>query len=211
MEPNPRRRTEIWIGLALSALAVLAANWLLEGLNSDFETRAFHAVVAARQPTLTDAMQFFTTVGDTKFLMAVAAVPLLLGWPTRHLADRLAPLAALVLAGGANLLLKTWFHRPRPGVDFNPLVEEPTFSFPSGHTLTSLALYGFLSYLLMYSPLSRGRRWVLFASLWLLVLMVGVSRIYLGAHYPGDVAGGVAAGIPVLALAILLHRAARER
>lgn len=97
---------------------------------------------------------------------------------------------AVVLNAGLKLL----FARPRPSL-FPPLVLESSYSFPSGHTIGAVALYGFLALLLW-----QGRRQVLALLSIITIGLVGVSRIYLGVHYPSDILGALAVGVLWVAL-----------
>jgi undecaprenyl-diphosphatase len=110
----------------------------------------------------------------------------------------------LVLAGwvaaftGAKVIsdwLKLTIHRPRP-IYAAALLQNPTWSFPSGHAIGSLVGYGMLAYVLMLA--ARGRRrlqWTILVSAVILIAAIGVSRLYLGVHYFSDVVGGYAAGL----------------
>lgn len=101
----------------------------------------------------------------------------------------------VALTGGAalNQLLKAVFARPRPVFE-DPLAMESTYSFPSGHAMESMVMYGMLAYF-VFRVLStrRARSAVVFGAA-VLVLLIGFSRIYLGVHYMSDVAAGYAAG-----------------
>ena len=94
----------------------------------------------------------------------------------------------LILISIINVIMKSLFSRPRP-LDIS-LVEEVGYSFPSGHTLTSMAFYGLLIYFVTKSNLSKRLKIILNTILSLLILIVGLSRIYLGVHYFTDVIGG---------------------
>jgi membrane-associated phospholipid phosphatase len=116
---------------------------------------------------------------------------------------------ALALVGG----LKLGFGRARPTF-VEPLAEETTFSFPSGHATVSLALLGALCFLLARSTSRRGTRIAIVAVAAGVVLAIGFSRLYLGVHYLSDVLAGWLAGGTALALCIavlltLEHRAQR--
>lgn len=123
--------------------------------------------------------------------------------------DKAVLLALSMGQGALNSLLKLWFGRPRPGLDYSPLVEERYYSFPSGHTMSSLCIYGFLCYLWVRRRPSRAPSKVALAAA--LVMSIGISRVYLSAHYPGDVLGGFAAGWPCLFLAMVVHAGLKRK
>jgi undecaprenyl-diphosphatase len=109
-------------------------------------------------------------------------------------------LAMLVLVAGATLggmvlssLLKLVFGRPRPTV-VPPLVEVHSASFPSGHSMLSAVVYLTLGALLARTTTRRRLRVYFIAVALALTFVVGLSRVYLGVHYPTDVVGGWAAG-----------------
>ncbi|MCX6050405.1 MAG: phosphatase PAP2 family protein, partial [Chloroflexi bacterium] len=87
-----------------------------------------------------------------------------------------------------NALLKLVFARSRPLL-FPPLVLETDYSFPSGHAVAAISLYGLLAVLLWRQ---RHYGWALLAGVW--VLAVAVSRVYLGVHYPSDVLASLTIG-----------------
>lgn len=169
-------------------------------------SRPFHAL---RQPWLTPLVEAFSWLGSTQALTLLTTLVVMAPLWARGWRERVLFLVNSLLASAINLGLKQLFARPRPGADFSPLVSEPYFSFPSGHVTLSLAIYGFSAYLIGHHwPQQRRRVW--------LVLVVGLSlmgltRIYLGAHYPGDILGGLAAGTLQLALMVRLHARVSER
>lgn len=108
----------------------------------------------------------------------------------------------MTVAGGGllNLLLKNFFERERPNI--HSMIGADGFSFPSGHSMGSMTYYGFLGYLILRSkqkPLSKVGLGIL---LYLVILLIGISRIYLGVHYPSDVLAGYAAGLVWLVVCI---------
>jgi len=166
---------------------------------------SLRAYLPARTPFLTQVALACTWLGSSSTLLVVTLLSLVPRWSQRPGRDRLALLGVALGASGGNLLLKSWFQRARPGLDYNPLVEEPYYSFPSGHTMISLCLYGFLLYLMSRKLRSWGARLSMCALGAVVIVAIGLSRVYLAAHYPGDVLGGFAAGWPCLWLAILIH------
>jgi membrane-associated phospholipid phosphatase len=188
--------------LLVSALVFAAFNlWLFGRLADEVMERETVAVDGAvyellhqfASPALDRAARIASWMGSELVLILLVGLVLLLGWRGRWGAA-----AGLVLvAAGAQLLndvLKATFQRTRP----NPttfLIPAQAFSFPSGHAMVSAAFYGYLAYLGWHLFRRRAVRiaWVL--ALGLLVLLIGLSRVYLGVHYVTDVVAGYAAGL----------------
>jgi undecaprenyl-diphosphatase len=118
-------------------------------------------------------------------------------------------LVTIVYVGsvGLNQLLKAMFHRERPAAA-TEFVHSGSFSFPSGHAMESIAVYGALAYLIVERfPPSRYVAWLA----WLgLAGIIGFSRVYLGVHYASDVAAGFAAGFVWLFTCVTGYRFAER-
>lgn len=99
----------------------------------------------------------------------------------------------VLLSGIANPLLKLFFSRERPTLEH--LVTETSFSFPSGHAVTSMVLYGTIIFILPEIIDGKKIVRVLQVILGVLILLIGVSRIYLGVHFPTDIVGGYSLGL----------------
>lgn len=97
-----------------------------------------------------------------------------------------------------NLILKLIFARPRP-IDIN-IIEEIGYSFPSAHAMVSTAFYGFIIYLIWQSKKSIKQKWIYSILLSLVILLICVTRIYLGVHYASDVFAGMLISISYLIL-----------
>jgi membrane-associated phospholipid phosphatase len=93
-----------------------------------------------------------------------------------------------------NEVLKFLFHRTRPVLE-HPLVNLPSYSFPSGHAVAATVFYGFAAILVWSYIASKVWRAVIGTTLIAVVLMVSISRVYLGAHYPTDVLAGMLEGV----------------
>lgn len=106
----------------------------------------------------------------------------------------------LVIVTLLNQLLKFILQRPRP-TDFR-IIDEAGYSFPSGHSMVSMAFYGFLIYLIYKNVKNKYLKVVLISSLSLLIVMIGISRIYLGVHYTSDVLAGFLLSISYIILYI---------
>lgn len=95
-----------------------------------------------------------------------------------------------------NQLLKGILQRPRPE-EFR-IINESGYSFPSGHSMISMAFYGFLIYLIYKNVKNTYLKWSLITILGILIVSIGISRIYLGVHYTSDVLAGFLISISYL-------------
>jgi membrane-associated phospholipid phosphatase len=148
---------------------------------------------------LTEVFQVITFLGNFVTLLAVTLVAVVVLWRRHEQKDALFVALAFV---GAQLLsngMKLAFRRDRPFFA-DPLATASTYSFPSGHALVSLAVYGALALLVARRlPSTTGRVLVLVGA-GVLVAAIGFSRLYLGVHFLSDVLAGFAAGIAWLSL-----------
>ena len=99
-----------------------------------------------------------------------------------------------------NQIIKFIMQRPRP-TEFR-IIEETGYSFPSGHSMVSLAFYGYLIYLIYKYVKNKYIKWGLITLLSILIVSIGTSRIYLGVHYTSDVLGGFLIAVSYLIIYI---------
>ena len=192
----------------LAALLVLSASlWafgfivdeqISEGETHNDERFAEWLHGSATDP-FTDLFRAITWLGNFTTLLVVTLVAIGIFLRRRERTDAvfvgLAFLGAEVLSSG----MKLGFRRERPFFS-DPLATESTYSFPSGHALVSLTVYGSIALVLARRLPTRGERVLLLASAAILVLAIGFSRLYLGVHFLSDVLAGYAAGTAWLAL-----------
>lgn len=112
------------------------------------------------------------------------------------------------IAGVLNPLLKLFFNRTRPSI-LAPLITEHSLSFPSGHATASMVLYGSLFFLLPLFIDSKFLQYALRSLLVLIILSIGVSRIYLGVHFPTDIIGGFSLSLSWLLLTFPIYQEKR--
>lgn len=179
----------------------LVADLLARGRLFWLDSRVLQLTEGIIRPGLTPVMLDITVLGSRTVIAAVwvfIAIYLCFRKQWRNL-------YLLVLAyGGGELvifLLKLIYHRPRP---FSRLAEAHGSSFPSGHAFNVMLLCGFLTYLIWRQVAGKRLRLALSALLGFLVLAVGLSRVYLQAHWLSDVLAGYLAGFAWLLLSLLL-------
>jgi membrane-associated phospholipid phosphatase len=150
----------------------------------------------------TKLLSTVTRLGGAQVLLAVtllAALALLLRRRVAH-----AALMGASFGGGEalNWALKAAFERPRPKFS-DPLATAAGFSFPSGHAMASITVYGALAFVIAASVGSRRAQLLVLSSAIVLVLAIGFSRVYLGVHYASDVLAAYCAGLAWLTLCLL--------
>jgi membrane-associated phospholipid phosphatase len=189
------------VALALFCIAVfvlLALQVRLHGPMLELDQAVSHWFAAHRDAALTRAMLLVSSVHQTGKLLAFSALLAGVLALRRGLAAA-RPLLVVPLGMLLNLGLKDLFQRARPVLE-DPLVQLATHSFPSGHAVASTVFYGALCVLVFAHTRSRAARGAACALAVVMVLLVCFSRIYLGAHFPGDVIAGVAVGMLCLLL-----------
>lgn len=170
-----------------------------------FDDAIISLVQGLENDRLTSCMKFLSFIGSS--LMSVMIFVLVFLFLMIVLKHRRELIMFLVTVGGSelwNLILKNIIQRARPNT--HRLVEITGFSFPSGHSMAAFALYGAITFLLWrHIPQYAGRIAMITAGI-ALTLLIGISRIYLGVHYPSDVIGGYAASATWLMICIVCFR-----
>ena len=147
---------------------------------------------------LTPTIKVITQLGGTIWLIVMVII-LSFTIKNKKIVKSIAlnlPLSALV-----NYIVKHIVKRPRPLEEYR-LIKEKGYSLPSGHSMVSMAFYGFLIYLIYKYIKNLYLKITLIAILSLIILMVGISRIYLGVHYTTDVLSGFFVAISYLIIYI---------
>jgi undecaprenyl-diphosphatase len=192
------------VALAAVALLLLGLVWFGHAIMDDDVAEFDRAVMLAmrvaghpEQPLgphwLPSAVRDVTALGSTTVLTMVVAIAACFLALQRRWRSTLLVLAATILGSLAVTLVKALIARSRPDL-VGRLMEEASHSFPSGHAANSAIVYLTLATLLF--PLVRGwrMRGFVLATAMLLVGAIGISRVYLGVHWPSDVLAGWAFG-----------------
>ena len=196
---------ELTASLIVAGLGLAFFGGILQGLHdtdtiAHFDLFVGQALIGLRSQSLTALFEVLTGLAGTKgiILLLVASLILLLRPPYRQLPIVLGAGAIVELA--VVIIVKLLVARPRPDQAIQ-LVHESSFSFPSGHTMAAVVVYGLLAYFISRT-VSNGRKvavwaiWVVFAG------SVAASRIYLGVHYPSDTLASACLGGASLSLGL---------
>jgi len=212
-KPNRAKSGILLLGaLLIAATALFVFGWLaeemLEGDTQQFDAFVRTAVHQSATPSLTRLMQVFSFLGSVAAVTAMSLLVVCVSLYFRHM--RTAALATITMLGVAvlDLTLKHAFHRPRPAAFFGATPN--SYSFPSGHALGSFCFYGILAAILAPVARGRGAKLCIWIAAVLLVGMIGLSRIYLGVHYPSDVIAGYCAAAVWVGAVGLLDRTLRS-
>jgi undecaprenyl-diphosphatase len=202
MQPSPPQsstrvsRLSFWFGAAALAFAlfVVITHEMMEQEVSSLDRTILIAFANLRTPWLTAMAVDITALGSNTLVVLISIVALCVLFLSK---DRMGALQLLAASAGAQLLThatKDFIDRARPE-DVGQLVHASGFSYPSGHALAAASLYLTLAILAGRHLETIGRQWAILAMTVVIILLVGTSRVYLGVHYPSDVAGGISLGI----------------
>jgi undecaprenyl-diphosphatase len=163
-----------------------------------------------RAPQVRHAMIALTAIGSAEALAALCVLVALALLMRRKRLLAVVWLFALMATAVLNTGLKTLFGRERPPWR-DIVIDEPSHSFPSGHSMGAVVAFGLLAYFVVLALSDRRERVAVFALAGALVLSIGFSRVYLGAHYFSDVVAGFAVGGAWLSVCISGAESARRR
>ena len=146
---------------------------------------------------ITPIAKVITNLGSAVFLIALTIILIIV---IKNKKIGLSIFLNLSFVTILNQLLKRILQRPRPN-EFR-IIEETGYSFPSGHSMVSMAFYGYLIYLIYKYVENKYIKWGLITLLSILIVSIGTSRIYLGVHYTSDVLGGFLIAVSYLIIYI---------
>ena len=194
------------VGMALAVIAVLFFSWMaeevFEGESKGIDNTVREFVHGFAADWLTGMMQLFAFLGSTVFLTPASVLIILFFLYRRRFRSAVLLTAVMVGAVVLNYALKVSFSRPRPIPYFDtPL--PASFSFPSGHALFSVCFYGILAWLISSRAENKTLQIITWTTAVLMAFFIGLSRIYLGVHYPTDVVAGYVTAFVWVSVAVL--------
>lgn len=181
--------------LSVLALTIFVAMGLMVRNSSEgilFDVVVLEYLHSNTNPIILAIMKVISFIGSGYFLFPVLTIVIIyMLYKRKYYISKLL-IAASLGSWILNYLIKMVFHRTRP-LDFF-LVEQGGLSYPSGHSMVSMSLYLTFAYLICKDDFFMGKKKIIYAAALADVLLMGISRVYLGVHWPTDIIGGFIMG-----------------
>lgn len=175
-----------WLFLVLALLIFGVLAYLVtNNQTGDLDSSVYSIVTFSKTDFLTGFYKFITFFASEIMVGLISLVFILIFKNKRYGVFAIVNAVNIVVL---NIVLKLIFMRDRP-YDLM-IINESGYSFPSGHAMAALGFYGFIIYLIWHFNLSKKAKIIFTILLAILILLIGVSRIYLGVHYASDVLAG---------------------
>lgn len=195
---NVIKNNKRWCLLFISLIIFL---FILENVFDNeivtFDANVYNTISLVKNDFMTNVFKGITEFGSAKVLILIALTSLVV---VKNKKIGTAISLNLASIGLLNYILKNIIQRPRP--EGFRLVEETGFSFPSGHSMASMAFYGLIIYFVFKNVKNKAVRITACTGLSILIVLIGMSRIYLGVHYASDVMAGFLVSIVYLVVYI---------
>ena len=192
------------LGIFLVAGALLAAvlttifvrygSYVRSGATQRLDEAILRRINEGQHPLLDGFMLEITMLGTWTVVMTTVSVAAMFLWLNRHKYSAILLLVATVGGTILNNILKLAYDRPRPQV-FEWKTHALSSSFPSGHSMSAVVVYGTVAYLAARLQKKAWARWLTLVVAGLLIGLICFSRMYLGVHYPSDVLAGMTMGL----------------
>lgn len=181
------------IGFVIITILVLTSNV------SKFDKIIYSIIQSIRCPFLDTFMKTITFIGNT---MPVIIILIILMMYLNN-KNRILLGTSMIMTLIINQIIKYTIKRPRPPIS-ERLISQGGYSYPSGHSMMALCLYGVLIYIVYKEVKNKKIKCLLISLLSLMILLIGISRIYVRVHYPSDVLGGFLLTISILIINITM-------
>ncbi len=191
-------KRNVWLIIVPLVLFIMLAVCVLAGITVGFEGWAYSEAIEHMSPYLTAIVKVITHAGDSTIVISFCLFLIII--PKSRKTIALPVSGAVILSAILNVVLKDIFARERPNI--LRLINETSYSFPSGHAMINASLYTMLILLIIKYVKNKPAKIALSIACITLTIAIGFSRIYLGVHYAGDVLGGWLIGFVV---AIFVH------
>ena len=214
LTPNEKYGLYLTIGILITLFFV----YLFFGIVQDYigqdplvraDLRIINLVSHFRTPSINQFMLFITYLAKGEIITVAVVFSLIILFLLRKW-SYFNNLLVFVLGGELFVwIIKNIVERPRPPLA-ESLVAETSYSFPSGHSFVAIAFYGLITFFLFERSKKRYQKVLIIILGTILVILIGASRIYLGAHWPSDVLASYASGLAWLSIIITISQIKRK-
>ena len=172
---------------------------------SEFDNLIYNFIIKFKSDTLTSFFKIITNLGSVLTIVLICILILIF---SKNKLVGINFSIFCIISSLINNIIKIIIKRPRP--DILKLITQNGYSFPSGHSMVSLSLYGLLIYYTYKSNLKNIYKILLISMLFILIILIGISRIYLGVHYASDVICGYYISILLLNIYIFIEKRVKK-
>ncbi|MCR8641688.1 phosphatase PAP2 family protein [Paenibacillus sp. N1-5-1-14] len=205
MKSTTRNKPLLALSIGLAICFAIVTYFVMSMQITGFDEAVTSTVWSFRSEGVTPLMKVLSFIGNPTTVVVIAALTaIFLFFVLKHRAEMILFFAVMIFVPLTNTILKRIFTRARPDVD--RLLEASGHSFPSGHSMIAVAFFGVITFLLWRHISSFIGRIVLIIFSTLMILGIGISRIYVGVHYPSDVLGGFLISSSILFICIWFWR-----
>lgn len=169
-------------------------------LTSSFDLTIYNFIISFKNEFLTNFFKFITLFGGEYIILLITFSFLFI----KNKKFFLSLFIDMILIVLFNYFLKLIFLRERP-IDLM-IINETGYSYPSGHSMVAVSFYGFILFLIWKMNIKKVYKYLFSFVIVLLIILIGISRIYLGVHFPSDVIGGYSISLCYLIVYISLIR-----
>lgn len=194
-----KKKQYIIVGI-LALIFIVNTILVICGKTTAFDNCVYNLVRSLECDFFDNYFIFVTKLGNASVIIGLVAI-LILIFRNRH---GIMFTALAVNSAVTNKIIKHIIQRPRP--DVLKLIEQGGYSYPSGHSMISISIYGYLLYLAFTKIKNSILKWVCSIILVILILSIGISRIYVGVHYASDILGGFTLALLELILIVGLTK-----
>ena len=164
-----------------------------------FDNTIYNFLISKRYYFLDTYFKTITKLGNTVPVLLIVIILLI----TLNKKDKILLGTSAVLSVVINTIVKNIVKRPRP--DHLRLITQGGYSFPSGHAMISICVYGTLIYIINKNIKNKLLKTILTILLLIIIISIGLSRIYVGVHYPSDILGGYLLSLTIIIININLY------
>lgn len=201
-----KKNKNIIFAITLILLFIILSFLIKFHITTNFETNFYKEITEHMSNVLTIIMKIISYMGNTLIVILICIILLVI--PKTRYKYGLITSIGVITSTMLNNILKVVFLRERP--DVLRLINENSYSFPSGHSMINMTMYSLLAILLYNNIKDKKLKYVFPLSILLIPIFMGISRVYLGVHYITDVIGGWIFGLLITVVIYQIYNVVKK-